>query len=161
MLFLYFKKQSGFTLIELLVVLAIIGILTSVGVPSYNKFIEQGRFSHGYNNLYNAYRFARAEAIKTSSPMVLDAKPGGWNTGWVVYKSPVSIPNPASSAILLDSPAVKPDVSVSATTIIVNGRGSLNDAVEFTVTGPSKSRRICIIKNGQSYSPDAGDMCSL
>ncbi|MCP4322690.1 MAG: prepilin-type N-terminal cleavage/methylation domain-containing protein [Alteromonadales bacterium] len=156
MLFLYFKKQSGFTLIELLVVLAIIGILTSVGVPSYNKFVEQGRFSHGYNNLYNAYRFARAEAIKTSSPMVLDAKDGDWNKGWIVYKSPTS------SAVLLDSPPVKSGINVTASTITVSGQGSLSSPVEFTVTGPSgRSRLICIIQNGQSYNPEIGGGCSL
>jgi type IV pilus assembly protein PilA len=33
-----FKRQSGFTLVELMVVVAIIGLLTSVAIPNFQKF---------------------------------------------------------------------------------------------------------------------------
>jgi len=149
------KNNAGFTLIELLVVLAIIAILTSVGIPSYNKFVESGRFSHGYNNFYNAYRFARAEAIKTSSAMVINAEGGDWNLGWEVYAQ-------ASSAVkLLKFPPVKQGVSISAagaTSITVLGRGSVSatGVTAVTVTGVSKEQKICILQSGQSYKQPTG-----
>ena len=38
-------KQTGFTLIELMIVVAIVGILTSVGYPSYQHYIQKAKRS--------------------------------------------------------------------------------------------------------------------
>lgn len=38
-------KQTGFTLIELMITVAIIGILTSVGYPSYQNYIKKAKRS--------------------------------------------------------------------------------------------------------------------
>jgi len=39
------KQQNGFTLIELMIAVAIVGILTSVGYPSYQKHIQKAKRS--------------------------------------------------------------------------------------------------------------------
>ena len=39
------RKSSGFTMIELMIVIAIIGILATVAIPQYGRYVERAKFS--------------------------------------------------------------------------------------------------------------------
>ena len=54
------KTKKGFTLIELIIVIVIIGILSTVSVPIYRKYIAEAAMTEGYT-LVGA--IARAEVI--------------------------------------------------------------------------------------------------
>jgi type IV fimbrial biogenesis protein FimT len=45
------KKNQGITLIEVLVVIAILGILASIAVPSYQDMIERNRLKQAVESL--------------------------------------------------------------------------------------------------------------
>lgn len=75
-----YHTQKGFTLIELLVVVLIIGILTSVALPQYQKAVEKSRLVQRIvtvSALYNAlemYRLANGEypPAKNNTPGTVD-----------------------------------------------------------------------------------------
>ncbi|KJF99412.1 pilin [Photobacterium leiognathi] len=51
------KKQQGFTLIELMIVVAVIGVLSAIAIPQYQKYVQKGAL---------ASALASATALKTN-----------------------------------------------------------------------------------------------
>jgi type IV pilus assembly protein PilE len=73
------QVQAGFTLLELMIVVAIVGLLTVVGYPSYQGFIKDSNRSAVQADLMS---FAAAlERHKAASFSYLGAAEAGENTG--------------------------------------------------------------------------------
>lgn len=49
------RSQKGFTLVELLIVVAIIGVLSTIGVPTFRKMIQKAKKSEAKVNLGGLY----------------------------------------------------------------------------------------------------------
>lgn len=108
-----YKKpnQSGFTLIELMIVVAVIGLLTTIALPSYNGYVARGKRAE-----------ARAEVLKAE----------GWLERYFTENNrysdtPTSTVNAAFSARFGSVPAsgsanyiiTLPTASLSATTYVI------------------------------------------
>ena len=57
-------NASGFTLIELLVTVAVIAIVLTIGVPSFQQVIMTNRMATQANDLLGSMNLARSEAVK-------------------------------------------------------------------------------------------------
>ena len=73
------RKQQGFTLIELLITLAILGILSSVALPSFVDQLKHNRLVANTNQLQNVFQFARSEAAKRDKIVTIEESGGEWH----------------------------------------------------------------------------------
>ena len=90
----FLKRTHGLTLIELIVALAVVAIVTALGVPSMKGVMEDYRSRSTTSARDADLNLARVEAIKRNRRMILcprDAEKKnpcdaatGWNSGWVV-----------------------------------------------------------------------------
>lgn len=87
-------KLRGVTLIELLVVLAIAAILAQIALPDFRDIMQNNRSAARINELQTSLTFARSEAIKRNTPVVLCKSTNGtscqdsgdaWQSGWIVF----------------------------------------------------------------------------
>lgn len=79
------KSSQGFTLIELLTAIAVLSILASVAVPSYDLLITQSRVRADMQNLLRSTAMARAEAVTRGAEVKVTAVEAEWKKGWRIW----------------------------------------------------------------------------
>lgn len=85
------KLACGFTLIELLVTLAVVAIVLSVAVPSFQSQILNNRSIALGEDLASAINLARSEAVKRAARVAICASKSGtdcdgeWTDGFIVF----------------------------------------------------------------------------
>ena len=60
------QKRSGFTLIQLTIVIALLAILTAVGVPNFLSWLPKYRLKSAARDLYSNLQLAKMSAIKAN-----------------------------------------------------------------------------------------------
>jgi type IV fimbrial biogenesis protein FimT len=88
-------KHLGFTIYELLITMLIIGIILTIGVPSFTSFTQNSRISGTANDLHSSFQLARSEAARSKSNITICASAnsmdggancgGTFNDGWIIF----------------------------------------------------------------------------
>lgn len=86
------QKARGFTLIELLITLAIVAILVTSST-GFGNLVQRNQLTTTLNTLIADMNFARSEAIKTGTEVIICithdgqncARGDAWHSGWMVY----------------------------------------------------------------------------
>lgn len=85
------KISVGFTLIELVVTLAVVAILTTVGLPALGDYLSNSRLTTQTNDLVAAFNFARGEAITRNQNVYVTMlrtpvnTANEWGPGWEIW----------------------------------------------------------------------------
>ncbi len=93
------RKKQGFTLIELLISLAILGILSTVALPSFVEHLKYNRLVSNTNQLQSVFKFARSEAAKRDRMITLDESEGEWHVLIVGQNEPLKKFQPSHESI--------------------------------------------------------------
>lgn len=91
------RKNSGFTLIELMIVVALMVIIATLAVPSFQGLIESNRLKSTTNNVLGILNYARSEAVRRGEPVGVQAGGASLQDGLnviVLSSAPDEGPNP-------------------------------------------------------------------
>jgi type IV fimbrial biogenesis protein FimT len=160
-------KQTGFTLIELMVTIAVLGILVSIAVPSYQNMVLGNRIVAQANQVVTALNYARSEAVKRGATAIVCASNGGtscsgitnWTTGWLVFADANGNGTVDNGELLRVWPALTGGNTLNAgsskqITFAATGFTSpaVNDIFRLCDSrGPTNARAIVINAMGRSY----------
>lgn len=80
------NKNKGFTLIELMITVAIMSIMLTIGLPSFQSIIASSRLTSSANAMVSALQLARSEALKQHKTVIIAPKLNkAWSDGWDVF----------------------------------------------------------------------------
>jgi len=80
------RSARGFTLVELLVVLALVAILATLAVPSFERAIANQKLNVAASDLMVSAMQARGEAIKNNRQAIVQPLVStDWSKGWRIY----------------------------------------------------------------------------
>lgn len=82
------QKNNGLTLIELMIVIAIMGVVMTFALPSFNDLILSSRLTSQVNDFVTSLATARSEALRRGAPVCvkrLGDTEKDWSGGWEVF----------------------------------------------------------------------------
>jgi general secretion pathway protein H len=132
------RPGAGFTLVELLAVLAILGLLLVLAMPAFDRLMPGMSFRAAASGAKDAFREARATAIREIRETVVVIDVGDGSVG-LQGEEPVHFAPQASLSLL-------------TATVEVTGRGT--GQIRFYPDGSSTGGQLTLSLNGRRFVID-------
>lgn len=159
---------KGFSLVELMVAIAVLGILTTIAIPSFKETILNFKLRSYANALVSNVYLARSEAIKANAPVTLcvstngtSCAAGGWEQGWIVLSGTTVVQRQQA---LTTGYKITDSIGLSSLTFQSTGIGSTQAALTICRATPevgSQERVVTISATGRpSVSKTTAGTCA-
>jgi len=141
--------MRGVTLIELTMTLAVLGVVSSIAIPSFASAMRSNQATSYFNLLIGTLQMARAEALREHTTVLVcpgDPAHGctgslNWHQGWMVVLRPGPRGQPdAGSRIVKVQQALPKGVRVESS----RGRHRVQYRADGSARGSNLSLRFCL-----------------
>lgn len=139
------RYESGVTLIELMVGVAVMVILATIAIPSFQGALASSRVSSNTNELSTAIAQARSQAIKIGSRVTICkssdgatcSTSGNWEQGWIMFIDKVRVGTTA--AVDVGDTLLKNYQSSNTSNLTITGNAALVQYLSFGADGTGKT----------------------
>ena len=147
------RNQSGFTLIEISVVVAILGIIAIAAIPTLSA-PDTYKLDLAIEEVANAMRFARSEAIRTGNPHGVEITPSNFYQ-LKVHKADVSGISTAAVGLAIN-PVSKRDYAADLVAgSLTTGVQFVNSANPFSYTPAFQNNFVLFDDRGSPFYKDS------
>lgn len=164
------RSVSGFTLLELMVTVALLAIIATIGVPSWQTLVSRMQVESDVRALTHALALGRSEAVSTGGQISLcpyldgfddttDTACGDdWQAGWIAYRGDTGT-IAAGQALWVHNGSESREVAGGPMRITFTalGTSSTNATWNFCSSGARES--VVIARSGR-VRRGSGDGCS-
>jgi type IV fimbrial biogenesis protein FimT len=151
------SRASGFTLVEMVIAVVILGILTSMALPSFLQMLRNSEIRNAAESIANGLQKARAEAVTRNNNVSFTLGSGtSWTVAFVPDGSMVESRSGKEGSASVIATAVAADGTTTATAVTFNNLGQVvpNAAnlarVDLAASGGSKNLRVTVGAGGNA-----------